>query len=180
MTERHTRPGRGVAEGGIPIDPAVWRGMTLPRMSRRDLLRYTGIGAGAAGVAGILGACGVNGAPAPTGTGSGAKLPNAGLGTREWWSKQKLHHELSFANWPEYIDTSHGTHPSLDLFKRETGITVKYAEAVNDNNAFYAKIQPSLRADQYTGFDLIVTTTNDPPLGFYIENGYLVPLIIRG
>ena len=68
------------------------------------------------------------------------------------------------------------THPSLDLFKRETGITVNYSEAVNDNNAFYAKIQPALKARQYTGFDLIVTTTNDPPLGFYIENGYLIPL----
>jgi spermidine/putrescine transport system substrate-binding protein len=90
--------------------------------------------------------------------------------------KQKFHHQFSFANWPEYIDTSHGTHPSLDLFKWETGITVNYSEAVNDNNAFYAKIQPSLKAGQYTGFDLIVTTTNAPPLGFYIENGYLIPL----
>ena len=176
MRERHERPRRRVAEGGIPIDQSVWRGLTVPRMSRRDLLRYGGMGAGAAGLAGVLAACGVSGTPAPSGTSSGAKLPNAGLGTKEWWSKQKLQHEFSFANWPEYIDTSHGTHPSLDLFKRETGITVQYSEAVNDNNAFYAKIQPALQADQYTGFDLIVTTTNDPPLGFYIENGYLVPL----
>lgn len=140
------------------------------RLSRRDLLRYTGAGAGALTLAGLLEACGVPGAQ------SGSKLPNAGLGTTSWWAKQKLQHHFSFANWPEYIDTSHGRHPSLDLFRRETGITVNYSEAVNDNNAFYAKIQPALRARQYTGFDLIVTTTNDPPLGFYIENGYLVPL----
>jgi hypothetical protein len=56
MRKRHERPRRRVAEGGIPIDPSVWRGLTLPRMSRRDLLRYTGIGAGAAGAAGVLGA----------------------------------------------------------------------------------------------------------------------------
>jgi hypothetical protein len=63
---------------------------------------------------------------------------------------------------PEKEKLPRDTHPSLDLFKRETGITVNYSEAVNDNNAFYAKIQPALKARQYTGFDLIVTTTNDP------------------
>lgn len=157
-----------------PAAPAPTAGLAVPGLSRRGLLRSAGLGAGALAVSGLLEACGVGGTPA--GTETGARLPNAGLGTKEWWSKQKLHHQFSFANWPEYIDTSHGTHPSLDLFKRETGITVNYSEAVNDNNAFYAKIQPSLKAGQYTGFDLIVTTTNDPPLGFYIENGYLIPL----
>jgi spermidine/putrescine transport system substrate-binding protein len=143
-------------------------------LARRDLLGYAGLGGGAVTLAGFLEACGVSGNQ--PGAAKGSKLPNAGLGTKQWWAKQKLHHHFSFANWPEYIDTSHGRHPSLDLFKRETGITVDYSEAVNDNNAFYAKIQPALKARQYTGFDLIVTTTNDPPLGFYIENGYLVPL----
>ena len=157
-----------------PADPAPRMSPAMSRLSRRGLLRSAGVGAGALAVSGLLEACGVKGTP--SGTETGASLPNAGLGTAAWWAKQKLHHQFSFANWPEYIDTSHGTHPSLDLFKRETGITVQYSEAVNDNNAFYAKIQPELQAGQYTGFDLIVTTTNDPPLGFYIENGYLVPL----
>jgi spermidine/putrescine transport system substrate-binding protein len=143
-----------------PAGPTPTTSLAVPGLSRRGLLRSAGIGAGALAASGLLEACGVTGTP--TGTETGARLPNAGLGTKEWWAKQKLQHQFSFANWPEYIDTSHGTHPSLDLFKRETGITVNYSEAVNDNNAFYAKIQPALKARQYTGFDLIVTTTNDP------------------
>lgn len=168
MTDRTPREPR--------IHPAVWRGLTQPRLSRRELLKYAGAGAGALGLAAFLEACGVKTSGGGGGGGGGSSLPNAHLGTKEWWSKQTLHHEFSFANWPEYIDTSHGRHPSLDLFTRETGIKVAYSEAVNDNNAFYAKIQPSLRAGQYTGYDLIVSTTNDAPLGFMIQGGQLVPI----
>ena len=34
----------------LDIDPALFRGMTQRRISRRDLLRYAGTGAGALGV----------------------------------------------------------------------------------------------------------------------------------
>lgn len=160
------------------IHPSLLRGLMEPRLSRRQFLRGAGAGAGALGLAALLDACGVSSSGGGGGGGgSGASpLPNAHLGTPDWWSKQKLNHVLNFANWPEYIDTSHGKHPSLELFTRETGINVNYSEAVNDNNAFYAKVRPALQADQYTGYDLIVTTTNDPPLGFYIENGWVIPV----
>ena len=41
------------------MDPAWIRGMTQRRMSRRDLFRYAGAGAGALGLSSILAACGV-------------------------------------------------------------------------------------------------------------------------
>ena len=109
------------------IDPSLWRGLTQPRYSRRQMLKYGGMGAGTLGLAAFLAACGTKGA-LPAGGASGAKLPNAGVGTASWWSKQTLHHQLQFANWPYYIDVSHGKHPSLIKFTNETGIKVNYLE----------------------------------------------------
>lgn len=156
------------------LHPSMIAGMTNQRFSRRGLLRSAGLGVGMLGLSAVLDACGVQGGT-PSG-GSSVRLPNAGLGTAAWWAKQHLHHQFSMANWPEYIDTSNGTHPSLDLFKRKTGITVSYHEAVNGNPEFYSKIQPALKANQYTGYDLIVTTTGDPQINYYINDGYLIPL----
>ncbi len=155
------------------IDAALLRGFTEPRVSRRRFLGYAGTGAGALSLSSILAACGTKGA-APTGGGS-AK-PNAGLGTPDWWSKQQLHDKFSFANWAYYIDTTHGRHPSLDQFTKGTGIKVDYAEAVNDNIAFFAKIRPDLQQGNYTGYDLIVSTDNDPPVTEMIELGWAIPL----
>ena len=153
------------------IDPAIWRGMTQRRLSRREVLRSAGTGAGAAGLAAFLAACGVKGAT----TNQGAVQPG-GVGSASWWDKQKLHHTVNFANWPYYIDVLKGKHPSLDHFTQLTGIKVNYTEPINDNLPFYAKIRPSLQAKQYTGFDLIVMTNNSPPLGYLMDFGWLTPL----
>ncbi len=152
------------------LDPAVRRGLTEPRISRRRFLHDAGVGAGAISLASILAACGTKGA-----TTTGAK-PNAGLGTPSWWSKQQLNNEFSFANWAYYIDTTHGTHPSLDQFTKDTGIKVDYHEDVNDNIAFFAKIRPDLQEGNYTGYDLLVSTDNDPPVTEMINLGYGIPL----
>ena len=47
------------------IDPALVRGWTQGRVTRRDLLKYAGAGAGAFGLAALLEACGVSGTAAP-------------------------------------------------------------------------------------------------------------------
>ncbi len=165
------------------MDPSVWRGLTQPRMSRsrrmlqgpisrRQLLTGAGAGAGALGLSAFLAACGVKGAP----TGSAAAPTKEGIGTAAWWSKQRLHHTVNFANWPYYIDVLNGKHPSLEHFTQVTGITVNYTEPINDNIPFYAKIRPSLQAKQYTGYDLIVMTNSSPPLGYLIDFGWLTPL----
>ena len=150
-------------------DPALWRGLTQPRLSRRQMLTTTGAGAAAA----FLAACGVKGTAAPAGT----SAPAGGVGTAAWWSKQTLHHKVNFANWPLYIDVLNGKHPTLEHFTQTTGIQVNYTEPINGNVEFYAKIRPSLAAKQYTGFDIIVMTDNTPnALGYLLQNGWLIPL----
>ncbi len=167
------KEGRGPDQGSPITDPAVWRGLTEPRISRRQLLASAGAGAGALGLSGFLAACGVKGATSTT----SSSTPTAGAaGSAAWWSKQKLHHTVNFANWPYYIDVLKGKHPSLDHFTQKTGIKVTYTEPISDNLPFYAKIRPSLQAKQYTGFDVIVMTNNSPPLGYLIEFGWLTPL----
>ena len=153
------------------LDPSILRGLTQPRLSRRQLLRSAGTGAGALGVGAFLAACGVKGA-----TTSSGSTPAGGVGTAAWWAKQKLHHTVNFANWPYYIDVLKGKHPSLEHFTQTTGIQVNYTEPISDNVPFYAKIRPSLQAKQSTGFDIIVMTNNSPPLGYLIKFGWLTPL----
>jgi spermidine/putrescine transport system substrate-binding protein len=98
------------------------------------------------------------------------------MGTPGWWSQQQLHHELTFANWAYYIDTAHGEHPSIEQFEQDTGIAVKYVEAVNDNISFFAKIRPDLQQGNDTGYDLIVSTDNDPPISQMVSLGWAIPL----
>jgi len=160
-------PGRGPT-----LDPSILRGLTSPRMSRRQLLTAAGAGAGAVGLAGLLAACGVKGAA----TTPAAATSPGGVGSAAWWAKQSLTKQVNFANWPYYIDVLNGKYLTLEHFTQTTGIAVNYTEPISDNLPFYAKIRPSLEAKQYTGYDLIVMTNNSPPLGYLIEYGWLIPL----
>jgi spermidine/putrescine transport system substrate-binding protein len=161
----------GEARYAHGIDPSIRRGLTQPRLSRRDMLKYAAAGAGAFGLSALASACGVQGATATSAT-QGA----AGVGSPSWWDKQKLHHQVNFGNWPYYIDVLNGQHPSLQHFTQLTGIKVTYTEPINDNVPFYAKIRPSLQAKQYTGYDIIVMTNNSPPFGYLKSLGWLTPL----
>ena len=156
---------------GDYIDPAMWRGLTQRRVSRRNVLRSAGAGAGALGIGAFLAACGVKGATVANHT-----TQSGAAGSPEWWAKQKLHHTVNFGNWPLYIDVLNGKHASLEHFTQTTGIQVTYTEPISNNLPFYAKIRPSLQAKQYTGYDIIVTTNNSPPLGYLINYGWLTPL----
>ena len=62
------------------IDPSIWRGLTQRRMSRRQMLRAAGTGAGALGVSAFLAACGVKGA---TAAGPSTTKPG-GIGSASW------------------------------------------------------------------------------------------------
>jgi spermidine/putrescine transport system substrate-binding protein len=130
-----------------PLDPALLRGLTMPRISRRDALR----GAGLLGASAFLAACGVEGT-------SGDEAPQES----GFWANQTLAKQLDFANWPLYMDTAKvggkTVHPSLQAFTKETGIKVNYKEAIEDNDSFLGKITPSLQAGQDPGWDLIVIT----------------------
>jgi spermidine/putrescine transport system substrate-binding protein len=152
-----------------PIDPALWRGLTQSRTSRRGFLKAAGAGAGALSLSSILAACGTSGVSTNTST-------ENGVGSATWWSQQKQTGQLNYGNWPAYIDTSHGKHPSIDQFEQKTGIQVDYTEPINDNTSFFTKIRPDLQAGNYIGWDVIVLTNSDPPLSELIDFGWAVPL----
>jgi spermidine/putrescine transport system substrate-binding protein len=149
------------------IDIALVRGLTESRMSRRTLLRGAATGAAAAGVASFLAACGVSGSK---GTGAAADVD-----WEAFWKKQKVQGTLDWANWPLYIDTSHGEHPSIDLFTKKTGIKVNYKPVIQDNPGFFAKIRPVLQAEQSIGYDLIVLS-DGWELTQLMDNRWLIPL----
>lgn len=146
-------------------DAALLRGLTQSRFGRRDVLRL----GGAAGAASLLSACGGIGA-------QGGKTDTSKSAIDKYWSKQKDTHKLVWANWPLYLDVQgKSDHPSLDQFQKESGIQVKYIEAIQDNGPFFAKVQPTLSDGQYCGYDLAVITS-----GIYFNKfknlGFLVPL----
>ena len=128
-------------------------------ISRRELLRRVGIGAGAVSMSAFLAACGVGGESEEK------AAENAGLTT------EKKTGQLDFANWPAYIDKAKGESPTLQQFEKETGIKVKYTEDINDNVSFFGKIREPLAAGEPTGYDLIVVT--DWLIAKMIGLGYL-------
>ena len=128
-------------------------------ISRRELLRRVGIGAGAVSMSAFLAACGVGGESEEK------AAENAGLKT------EKKTGQLDFANWPAYIDKAKGESPTLQQFEKETGIKVKYTEDINDNVSFFGKIREPLAAGEPTGYDLIVVT--DWLIAKMIGLGYL-------
>ena len=147
-----------------PLDPALLRGLTMPRISRRDALR----GAGLLGASAFLAACGVEG------SGSDDAPQASGF-----WASQTQANLLNFANWPLYMDQEKQggktVYPSLRDFTKETGIKVNYKEVIQENDAFLGRINPSLKAGQDPGWDLIVIT-NGGPIEKLIRQNFLVEL----
>ncbi|MFE6913626.1 PotD/PotF family extracellular solute-binding protein [Streptomyces rubiginosohelvolus] len=128
---------------------AMRRSLTSGRgaLTRRSLLRASGMGALAVGGIATLGACGI----------PPAKRADAGLASDDHSEKEKV---LNFSNWTEYMDVSEDekSRPTLEAFTERTGIRVKYTEDINDNVEFFGKIKPQLAAGQDTGRDLICVT----------------------
>ncbi|MET9321888.1 spermidine/putrescine ABC transporter substrate-binding protein [Streptomyces sp. NPDC003038] len=116
-------------------------------LTRRSLLRASGVGALTLGGMSTLAACGI----------PPAKREGTGAASDDHSGKEK---EINFSNWTEYMDISEDgkTRPTLDEFTKRTGIEVKYTEDINDNVEFFGKIRPQLAAGQDTGRDLIVVT----------------------
>jgi spermidine/putrescine transport system substrate-binding protein len=118
-------------------------------MSRRDLLRRMGIGAGALSLSAFLAACGTEGT-APSGGDEEEE--------RDPLTTNQIQGELDFANWPLYIDRAGGQRPTLNDFTEATDIEVNYREVIDDNQSFFGTIQEPLANGQETGWDLIVVT----------------------
>ncbi len=151
----------------MEADPALLRGLTQSRFSRRQFVRAGATAAAVAGLGSALDACGISGT-----RDTGAP---AGFDWASWWAEQEKHGVLDWANWPLYIDTSHGSHPSLELFTKQTGIQVSYKPVIQENASFFAQISPVLQAKQGIGYDLIVIS-DGWELTQMIANRWLIPL----
>ncbi|MFJ6760162.1 MULTISPECIES: spermidine/putrescine ABC transporter substrate-binding protein [unclassified Streptomyces] len=129
---------------------AMRRSLTSGRgaLTRRSLLRASGVGALTLGGLAALAGCGIPPAKREGGTAAASDDHSA---------EEK---EINFSNWTEYMDTSEDekSRPTLEEFTKRTGIKVKYTEDINDNVEFFGKVRPQLAAGQDTGRDLIVVT----------------------
>ncbi len=126
---------------------AIRRPRTQSPISRRQfLLRSGALGAAGLSLPPLLAACG--GGDSDTAPASGAVTPADGGGN-----------SLFFENFPVYIDTTaDGTLGTVDRFKQATGVDMRYSEAINDNNEYFAKIQPILGTGDTIGPDILVST----------------------
>jgi spermidine/putrescine transport system substrate-binding protein len=111
--------------------------------------------------------------PGATGTQTATAEPTPGLPATP---QPTLAGEVTWANWPLYIDIDEATggYPTLENFTSETGIQVTYKEDINDNSEFFGKIQPDLAAGTPIGYDMI--TPSDWMIARLIRLGYLEPL----
>ncbi len=115
-------------------------------LTRRQLLGATG----AAGAAAALAACAPPKPMAPGGL-AALDLP------RDVSATDKV---VRWANWTAYMDINEKTkkHPTLEAFTKRTGIRVEYTEDIDDNDTYFSKINPQLRAGQTIDRDIFSPT----------------------
>lgn len=140
----------------LPQDPMIRQLVQSARasqLSRRGLL--AGLSAGAATLA--LAACSTGGA-------SGKPTP-----AKDNSSTDKT---MTWANWQAYLDQNDdGGYPTLEAFQKQSGITVKYDVAVDDNNTYYAKVKDQLALGKDIGADTVCLT--DWMIARWIRLGYV-------
>jgi len=121
-------------------------------MTRRDLLRRMGIGAGALSVTALAAACGIRGEAERN------RTEENGAGQGPDYTTDEITGTLNFANWPLYIDRAKGKRPTIDDFEKSSDIQVNYQEVIEDNESFFGTIREPLANDQQIEWDLIVVT----------------------
>jgi spermidine/putrescine transport system substrate-binding protein len=131
-----------------PMPP--FRRLSPAALSRRRFLRGLGVfGAGAIVAPSLLAACG--GDDDETGTTAGSDAGTTAAGSPDTTAAGGG--GLTISNWPLYIDDE-----TVSAFQEATGISVNYTEDYNDNDEFFAKIQPALSDGQAIDQDIIVPT----------------------
>ena len=138
----------------LPRDPMIRQLIAQARrsqLSRRSMLGGAGLGAAAL----TLAACASPETEPPT-----AAEDNSANDTT-----------LNWANWAAYIDEDDdGGYPTLLAFQEQTGITVNYDVAVDDNNTYYGKVKDQLALGQDIGADVVCLT--DWMIARWIRFGY--------
>lgn len=133
-----------------PLDPRV-RALVEARLSRRSVLL------GAAGLT-ALAACGTGGESTPAGTaGPSAAGPTGPSPAADRSAQEKV---VNWANWTLYLDYDEETkkYPTLEAFQKQSGLKATYAEDIEDNDTYFAKIRGQLRNGQDIGKDIVVFT----------------------
>jgi spermidine/putrescine transport system substrate-binding protein len=138
----------------------MFRELVRAQLSRRSVLR----GAGGAGVAAALAACG-------TGDTGAASKPEPTVKDKSATDKV-----VRWANWPAYLDYDEKSkkYPTLEKFQQETGIKATYAEDIDDNDSYYGKVQGQLKNGDDIGKDVVVLT--DWMADRMIRQGYVQEL----
>lgn len=154
-------------------DPFQIQKALKTRLTRRELMKYAGAGAGAVSLGAFLAACGSD----DSGSGGGGGGEGGGDNPFAGGPNGKV----NFANWPLYIDKAfikaingRGS-PTLYAYEKQSGTEVNYQEVIQDNASFFGRIQPQLSAGQPTGWDIIVIT-NGRELTALIANDWLEEL----
>lgn len=136
------------------------------RLSRRSVLR----GAGGLGVAALLAACGTAGTAPAAGPSAGAAPTAAGPAPAQDVSATEK--SVAWANWTLYLDYDEAskTYPTLEAFKKQSGLDATYSEDIDGNDTYYGKIQGQLANGQDIGKDIVVLT--DWMAGRMVRMGY--------
>jgi spermidine/putrescine transport system substrate-binding protein len=122
------------------------RGLLLPEVSRRGLLRGAAVGGAGLALPSLLASCGT----------SGAKVDTATCTSTDISDKDKT---LVFGNWIGYVDPIKKPDSTISQFEKKTGITVDYRNGdVNDNESYFAKVSPQLQDCKSTNRDIFVVT----------------------
>jgi spermidine/putrescine transport system substrate-binding protein len=135
---------------------------TSPDLTRRRFLQGTAL----AGTAAFLAACGTppGGSTTPSAsaaaTSAASESAAASASPSAAAATPATSGDLRWANWIGYIDTADdGSFPTIKKFETESGITVTYKEAVDDNETFFTSdLQAPLNAGLPTEWDLVVVT----------------------
>ena len=135
-----------------------------PGWSRRQLLiRGGALGAAGLSLPAILSACGGDdddAASSPSSPGSAPPGTTPGTSAAGTAGAGGAGGQLYFENWPEYIDlTEDGAVGTVDRFIEATGIAMRYSDALNDNNEYFAIIQPVLGRGDTIEPDIIAPTS---------------------
>lgn len=110
------------------------------------------------GLGAALAACGTPGTGASPA--SAAAGPTTAAGPKAATDVSATEKKVDWANWTLYLDYDDKTktYPSLEAFKKKTGIDASYSEDIDGNDTYYGKIQGQLANGQDIGKDVVVLT----------------------
>src|ERR687890_2229486 len=132
-----------------PLSPEA-AALVRAQLTRRSALR----GVGALGLGALLAACGTSGTPASSGKSSTSGGPKPAA------DRSDTDKRVDWANWTLYLDYDDKTkkYPTLEAFKKKTGIKATYSEDIEDNDSYYGKVSGQLKNGQDIGKDIVVFT----------------------